>query len=107
MIPGEILRRLYKRADFDEVPVAELLRRIVDLAVTFKVPPPRTAIPPAVEAPIQFIAIMPKVMIDELSGEAATLQIPPDELVRRAAIYYLIMRNRVAATPIAPPTVAA
>lgn len=99
MIPADILRRLHKRAELDAMPVAELIRRIIDLAITFKMPPESFRPGASAEMPQKFVAIMPACMVDELAGEAHDRGLQPDELFRQMAIYYLIVRHRVAGTP--------
>lgn len=99
MIAGEILRRIHKRAAFDEIAIAELIRRMIDLAVTFKYPPAPFNPSPAQEAPQKFVVILPEPMLVEFNNEAHHRNQSPDELLRQVAIYYLIARHRVAAMP--------
>jgi hypothetical protein len=99
-LPRAMLDALHLRAEKDQTPVAELLRRIIDLAVTFAVPTPDVQVPPIgdFDTPAPFTMIIPQPMLDELNSHAAVLEVAPDEVIRRTTWVYLRRRRRVADT---------
>jgi 3-polyprenyl-4-hydroxybenzoate decarboxylase len=94
-LPAATLAELQSRAEVEHTPVAELIRRIADLAITFNVPAQHAKIPSASSAPQPFVAFIPQPMLDELADISSHYAMPVDELIRRAAYVWLRQRNLV------------
>lgn len=95
-LPVTVLHGLQAQADEDETPVAELIRRMVDYAVTMKIPPPNILVPAAHphDVPKDFTVIIPQRLLDQLGYEAADRGVSPHELIRQTSVVYLKQRKR-------------
>ncbi len=99
LLPSLLLEALQDRCAEDEIPVAEMIRRMVDLAVTMKVPPAhiRVDAPAVQDVPITFTVIIPQRLLDQLNYEAKDRGLDPNELIRQTTVVYLRQRKKALA----------
>jgi hypothetical protein len=96
MLPPEVLAALRRLSTEEQTSLAELLRRIGDLIVTFNLPSPRTPIPPrqpGVTAE-RFIYYVPDPQLAALNGAARLRDLDLHELLRQGALLYMMKKRR-------------
>lgn len=97
LLPVSLFDRLQARADADETPLAEIIRRMVDLAVTLKIPPPHLTPLMTQDAVKPFTVIIPQKLLNELSYEAKDRGVLPHELIAQTSLVYLKQREKILA----------
>jgi hypothetical protein len=91
-LPAQQFAELQARCHADRVPVAELLRRVADIAVTFGVPSKPVSLPYPDGQPEPFVFFIPQILLTNLEVEATRRATGIDDLLSEALYVYLKRR---------------
>lgn len=96
LLPSDVLAELREIGGAEETNIAEIIRRVGDLIVTFGIPSPNVPVPPifAGSTTERFTYYIPNPQLSQLTESALTRGITVHELIRRGLILYCMRKRR-------------
>lgn len=90
LLPSDVLEEVRQIGQLDETNIAEIIRRVGDLIVTFGIPPANAPVPPifAGSTTERFTYYVPNPQLSQLTHAALNRSISVHELIRQGLILY-------------------